>query len=147
MQRLPREPPEEAATKTDVMAHAELVPASWRGPVGQGVGLRAPLKRMITLINEGAQGRGRAERLAGERRETGKVSFDKEDVGCVNGHPVLSARVRVGVCMYVCGHPRFFGVKADFPVRGFRHLGTDCGGPTTVPKEGTGPLAFGKLPC
>ena len=71
--RLPREPPEEAATKTDVTASADLFPDSWQGLAEQGVEPHVPLKRMIILVNQGAQGRGRAERLARERRKTGKI--------------------------------------------------------------------------
>lgn len=49
-QRLPREPPEEAATKADVTARRERFHCFRRGLMEQEVVLHVPLKRIITLI-------------------------------------------------------------------------------------------------
>lgn len=48
--RLPREPPEEAATKADVMARRECFHCFRRGLMEQEVAPHVALKRIITLI-------------------------------------------------------------------------------------------------
>lgn len=71
--RLPREPPEEAATKTDVTVRRASFRRFRRGLMKQEVVVHVPLKRIIILIKQGL-GRGAArERGWGDREKNGKL--------------------------------------------------------------------------
>lgn len=75
--RLPREPPEEAATKTDVTVRRASFRRFRQGLMEQEVVVHVPLKRIIILIKQGAvQGGSQGERLVGQREKNGKISHD-----------------------------------------------------------------------
>lgn len=72
--RLPREPPEEAATKTDVTVRRASFRRFRRGLMKQEVVVHVPLKRIIILIKQGArQGGSQGERLGRQREKNGKL--------------------------------------------------------------------------
>lgn len=67
VRRLPREPPEEAATETDVTARRARFRRFWRGLTEQEVVLHVPLRRIMILMKQGVVKRERPGREAGER--------------------------------------------------------------------------------
>lgn len=73
--RLPRKPPEEPATKTDVRARRARFLRFRRGLMEQEVVLHVPLKRVILLLRPGVVGgeAGWGERLARERKKNERV--------------------------------------------------------------------------
>ena len=72
---LPRKPPEEVATKTDVTARRARFRRFRRGLMEQEVVLHMPLKRVIILIKHGGvKGERQGERVATARKKNGKVS-------------------------------------------------------------------------